>query len=41
LDKEKVDFKNITPVFSGRDGSSLSFFKKLNSQKKEEELKVA
>ena len=40
LDKEKVDFKNITPVFSGRDGSSLSFFKKLNSQKKEEELKV-
>ena len=39
LDKEKVDFKNITPVFSGRDGSSLSFFKKLNSQKKEEELR--
>ena len=39
LDKEKVDFKNITPVFE--EGGSRGFFERLSSQKKEEELKVA
>ena len=36
LDKEKINFKNITPVFLGRDGSSFYFF----SNKKEEEQKL-
>lgn len=39
LDKEKIDFKNITPVFE--EGGSKSFFEKLRSKDNEEELKVA
>ena len=39
LDKKKVDFQNITPVFSGDDGSSYYFFS--NKEEEEEEKLVA